>query len=108
MAAEPAETSRRCWAPIGLGAALCGVCCLAPPFVAAGILGSGTLLVKLSWLEPLGFVLLALGVAGLIRSRTHTGAHHLRSREHRRRWLRQHWMRMHQSCRCDAVIPSPS
>ena len=64
MAAEPAETSRRWWAPIGLGAALCVGCCLAPPLVAAGILGSGTLLVKLSWLEPLGFVLLALGVAG--------------------------------------------
>ncbi|WP_431966070.1 hypothetical protein [Nocardia sp. bgisy134] len=69
MAAEQTKT-RRWWAPIGLGAALCVACCLAPILLAAGIIGSGTILVSLSWLEPLGFVLLAIGVAGLIWSRT--------------------------------------
>ncbi|MET8654905.1 hypothetical protein [Nocardia aurea] len=70
MAAEQSKTARRWWAPIGLGATLCVACCLAPILLAAGLLGSGTLLVSLSWLEPLGFGLLAIGVAGLIWSRT--------------------------------------
>ncbi|WP_067854954.1 hypothetical protein [Nocardia shimofusensis] len=72
MAAEKNSTARRWWAPIGAGALLCLGCCLAPLLIAAGILGGGTVLVSLSWLEPLGFALIGLGVAGLIWSRTRT------------------------------------
>lgn len=68
MIAE-STTGRRWWAPIGAGAVLCLACCLAPALVAAGALGGGTLLVSLSWLEPLGVGLLVLGIAGLIWSR---------------------------------------
>ncbi|WP_174189757.1 hypothetical protein [Nocardia barduliensis] len=61
-----AETKTRRWlASIGAGVVLCVGCCLAPLLIAAGILGSGTLLVSLSWLEPLGFALIGLGVVGL-------------------------------------------
>ncbi|MGV9666223.1 hypothetical protein [Nocardia niigatensis] len=67
MAAE--TTNRRWWATLGAGALLCLGCCLAPLLIAAGILGSGTLLVSLSWLEPLGFALIGLGAAGLVWSR---------------------------------------
>ncbi|MGY1898673.1 hypothetical protein [Nocardia gipuzkoensis] len=70
MAAEPAG-SRRWWAPIGLGAAICLGCCLAPILIAAGVLGGGITLLSRSWLEPLGFALLAAGLAGLLWSRTH-------------------------------------
>ncbi|MGN2642228.1 hypothetical protein ACTD5D_39895 [Nocardia takedensis] len=70
MAADNTGTGRGWWAPIGLGAALCLACCAAPILVAAGTIGGGALLVGLSWLEPLGFVLLAAGVTGLIWSRT--------------------------------------
>ncbi|MGN2642104.1 MULTISPECIES: hypothetical protein [Nocardia] len=70
VAADPAGTGRRWWAPIGLGAAVCVACCLAPILIAAGVIGGGALLVGLSWLEPLGFILLGVGVAGLIWSRT--------------------------------------
>ncbi|MBF6222812.1 hypothetical protein IU479_32520 [Nocardia abscessus] len=45
---------------------LCLTCCLPPVLIAAGLLGGGVVLVGLSWLEPLGFALLGLGVAGLI------------------------------------------
>ncbi|MEV6325613.1 hypothetical protein AB0M45_31255 [Nocardia sp. NPDC051787] len=69
MAAEQTKTGSW-WAPIGLGAALCVACCLAPILIAAGIIGSGTILLSLSWMPPLGFALLAIGVAGLIWSRT--------------------------------------
>ncbi|WP_174188418.1 hypothetical protein [Nocardia barduliensis] len=68
MAAESTTSSRRWWAPIGLGAAICLGCCLAPMLIAAGVLGGGITLLSLSWLEPLGFTLLAAGVAGLIWS----------------------------------------
>ncbi|WP_280260173.1 hypothetical protein [Nocardia abscessus] len=71
MAAEP-TTSPRWWAPIGLGAAICLGCCSAPLLTAAGVLGGGITLLSLSWLEPLGFILLATGVAGLIWSRART------------------------------------
>ncbi|MFI8974226.1 hypothetical protein ACIGO9_15170 [Nocardia asteroides] len=67
MAAE--TRNRRWWTSIGAGVALCVGCCLAPLLIAAGILSSGTLLVSLSWLEPLGFALIGLGAAGLIWSR---------------------------------------
>ncbi|MEU6827132.1 hypothetical protein ABZ894_00615 [Nocardia beijingensis] len=70
MAAEPGTGPRRWWAPIGLGAAICLGCCLAPILIAAGVLGGGITLVSLSWLEPLGFLLLAAGFAGLLWSRT--------------------------------------
>ncbi|WP_280411851.1 hypothetical protein [Nocardia asiatica] len=69
MAAEPTTSARRWWAPIGLGAAICLGCCLAPILLATGILGGGITLLSLSWLEPLGFVLLAAGAAGLVWSR---------------------------------------
>ncbi|WP_431955613.1 hypothetical protein [Nocardia lijiangensis] len=69
MAAEPTIGSRRWWAAIGLGAAICLGCCLAPILIAAGVLGGGITLLSLSWLEPLGFALIAAGVAGLIWSR---------------------------------------
>ncbi|WP_156094661.1 hypothetical protein [Nocardia lijiangensis] len=69
MAAEPAIGSRRWWAPIGLGAAICLGCCLAPILIATGVLGGGITLLSQSWLEPLGFALIAAGVAGLIWSR---------------------------------------
>ncbi|MEV6218773.1 hypothetical protein [Nocardia sp. NPDC051833] len=69
MPAEPNTETRRWWAPIGAGALLCIGCCLAPILIAAGILGGGTVLVSVSWLEPLGFALIAIGVAGLIWSR---------------------------------------
>ncbi|MGV9822606.1 hypothetical protein [Nocardia xishanensis] len=68
MAAEPGTGSRRWLAPIGLGALICVGCCLAPILIATGLLGSGISLLSVSWLEPLGFVLLAAGVAGLIWS----------------------------------------
>lgn len=70
MAAETNTKARRWWAPIGAGAVLCIGCCLAPILIAAGLLGGGTVLVSLSWLEPLGFALIGIGVAGLIWSRT--------------------------------------
>lgn len=70
MAAE--VTTRRWWAPISAGALLCIGCCLAPLLIAAGILGGGTVLVSLSWLEPFGFALISVGVAGLIWSRKKT------------------------------------
>ncbi|MFD3746608.1 hypothetical protein [Nocardia sp. NPDC058633] len=69
VAVEDTKT-RRWWAPIGAGALLCVGCCLAPILIAAGVLGGGTVLVSLSWLEPLGFALIGIGVVGLIRSRT--------------------------------------
>lgn len=69
MAAEK-NASRRWWASIGAGTLLCVGCCLAPILLAAGVLGGGTILVSLSWLEPLGFALIGVGVAGLIWSRT--------------------------------------
>ncbi|PKV76650.1 hypothetical protein [Nocardia fluminea] len=72
MAAESNTKSRRWWAPIGAGALLCIGCCLAPVLIAAGILGGGTVLVSVSWLEPLGFTLIGLGVVGLIWSRART------------------------------------
>ncbi|MGW5312880.1 hypothetical protein ACWEVD_01395 [Nocardia thailandica] len=70
MAAE--TTNRRWWATLGTGAAVCLGCCLVPPLIAAGILGSGSVLVSLSWLEPLGFTLLGLGAAGLVWTRLRT------------------------------------
>ncbi|MEV6224536.1 hypothetical protein AB0M13_23060 [Nocardia fluminea] len=69
MAAEQNTKTRRWWAPIGAGALLCIGCCLAPILIAAGILGGGTVLVSVSWLEPLGFALIGIGVVGLIWSR---------------------------------------
>ncbi len=68
MAAEK-TTGRRWWASIGAGALLCVGCCLAPLLITAGILGSGTLLVSLSWLEPLGLALIGFGAVGLAWSR---------------------------------------
>ncbi|WP_157978395.1 MULTISPECIES: hypothetical protein [Nocardia] len=74
MDADRTGTGRRWWAaPIGLGAALCVACCIAPILIAAGVLGGGALLVGLSWLEPLGFLLLGVGLVGLIWSGTRTG-----------------------------------
>lgn len=64
MAVE--KKTRRWWASIGTGGLLCVGCCLAPLLITAGILGSGTLLISLSWLEPIGFALIGIGVAGLI------------------------------------------
>ncbi|WP_280422784.1 hypothetical protein [Nocardia carnea] len=70
MAAEP-RAGRRWWTPIGAGAVLCLACCLTPLLLAAGTLGGGAPLVSLSWIEPLGVgLLLVLGIAGLIWSRT--------------------------------------
>jgi uncharacterized RDD family membrane protein YckC len=70
VAAETNTKSRRWWAPISVGALLCIGCCLAPILIAAGILGGGTVLVSLAWLEPLGFALIGIGVVGLLWSRT--------------------------------------
>ncbi|MEU4710816.1 hypothetical protein AB0G00_30750 [Nocardia salmonicida] len=72
MAAEPNTKTRRWWAPIGAGALLCIGCCLAPMLIAAGVLGGGTVLVSFSWLEPLGFALIGVGVVGLMWSRART------------------------------------
>jgi uncharacterized RDD family membrane protein YckC len=69
VAAEANTKTRRWWAPIGAGAILCVGCCLAPILIAAGILGSGTVLVSVSWLEPVGFALIGIGVLGLFWSR---------------------------------------
>lgn len=69
MAAETNTEARRWWASIGTGALLCIGCCSASILIAAGIFGGGTVLVSLSWLEPLGFALIGIGVAGLIWSR---------------------------------------
>jgi hypothetical protein len=68
VAAE-STTSRRWWAPIGLGAVICIGCCLAPILIAAGILGGGITLLSLPWLERLGSALLVAGMIGLIWSR---------------------------------------
>ncbi|MET9284596.1 hypothetical protein [Nocardia beijingensis] len=65
----PETETRRWWVSVGAGLVLCVGCCLAPLLIAAGIAGSGMLLVSLSWLEPLGFALIVLGVAGLGWSR---------------------------------------
>lgn len=67
----PAETTRarRWWAPIGAGALLFVACCVAPLLIVAGVVGGGALLVGLSWLPPLGFALIGIGVAGLLWSR---------------------------------------
>ncbi|MEU3011689.1 hypothetical protein [Nocardia asteroides] len=68
MTAERSR-ARRWQAPMAVGTLLCLGCCLAPILIAAGVLGGGTFLVSLAWLEPLGFALIGLGVAGLIWSR---------------------------------------
>lgn len=60
---------RRWWASIGAGIVMCAGCCAAPLLITAGILGGGTVLVGLSWAEPLGFALIGVGVAGLVWSR---------------------------------------
>lgn len=52
-----------------LGTLLCVGCCAAPILLAAGVLGGGITVGSLSWLEPLGFVLIVHGVAGLVWSR---------------------------------------
>lgn len=67
MAVE--RTQRRWWTSIGLGAVLCLGCCLAPLLIAAGLLGGGAVLVTLSWVEPVGFALIGVGIVGLIWSR---------------------------------------
>lgn len=55
--------------PITAGAALCLACCAAPLLLAAGLIGSGSVLVSTSWLEPLGIALLAGGIGGLFWAR---------------------------------------
>ncbi|WP_156370755.1 hypothetical protein [Nocardia arizonensis] len=70
MAADTTKTRRGWWASIGLGALLCVGCCLIPILAAAGIMGGGALLLSVSWLEPIGFALLAIGAAGLVWSRS--------------------------------------
>ncbi len=70
MAAETTN-NRRWWAPIGLRALLCIGCCAAPLLVAAGAVSGGVVLTSLSWLEPLGYVLIVAGAAGLLWSRLH-------------------------------------
>lgn len=60
---------RRWWASIGVGAAICVGCCLAPLLAAVGLAGGGLALLSVSWLEPLGFALIGIGAAGLVWSR---------------------------------------
>ncbi|HEY5855685.1 MAG TPA: hypothetical protein VIW24_16965 [Aldersonia sp.] len=60
---------RRWWASIGVGAAICVGCCLAPLLAAIGVAGGGVALLSVSWLEPLGFALMGVGIAGLVWSR---------------------------------------
>lgn len=60
---------RRWWASIGVGAAICIGCCLAPLLAAIGLAGGGLALLSISWLEPLGFALIVLGVGGVLWSR---------------------------------------
>ncbi|WP_067466453.1 hypothetical protein [Nocardia amamiensis] len=67
MAAEDTGT-RRWLAPIGLGA-LCVGCCVVPLLIAAGVLGGGLALVSLSWLQPVGIALVAVGMVGLLWAR---------------------------------------
>lgn len=69
MAAESTK-SRRWWAPIGLGAAICVACCLAPLLAAAGLAAGGVALLSVSWLEPLGIVLVVGGVVGMLWARS--------------------------------------
>lgn len=55
---------------IGAGVLTCAGCCLVVPLLAAaGIAGSGVLLVGAGWLEPIGFALIGLGVAGFVVTR---------------------------------------
>ncbi len=85
MAAETTN-NRRWWAPIGLRALLCIGCCAAPLLVAAGAVSGGVVLTSLSWLEPLGYVLIVAGAAGLLWSRLHRSGTRRRNLEqvHRR------------------------
>lgn len=48
----------------GLGAIIYLGCCLTPLLIAAGPIGSGTLLVDFGRREPIGFALLSIGIAG--------------------------------------------
>lgn len=68
MGAE-SRTPRRWLATIGVGAAICVGCCLVPLLAALGIAGGGVALLSVSWLEPLGFALIAAGVVGVVWSR---------------------------------------
>lgn len=68
MSADAAVT-RRWWTTAGIGAIICLGCCLAPLLVAVGIAGGGVALVTLSWLEPLGYALLVLGIGGIVVTR---------------------------------------
>jgi hypothetical protein len=65
-------STRRWWAPTGLGALLCLGCCLAPVLIAAGVFGGGITLVSLSRPAQLGLALSAAGVIRLSWSRTRT------------------------------------
>ncbi len=69
MAAANNRTRKRCWTSIGVGALACVSWCLVVPLrAAAGIAGSGMLLVGARWLEPLGFALIAIGIVGVVVS----------------------------------------
>ncbi|CAJ1505380.1 hypothetical protein [[Mycobacterium] burgundiense] len=64
------RSGRRWWAVIGVGALACAGCCVVVPLLAAaGLAGSGALLVGAGWLEPIGFALVAVGVIGFVASR---------------------------------------
>lgn len=65
------DTRRRrgWWASIRAGAVICIGCCLAPLLAAIGLAGGGLALLSVSWLEPLGFVLIGIGAVGLVWSR---------------------------------------
>ncbi|MFH5228189.1 MerC domain-containing protein [Antrihabitans spumae] len=63
------NTTKRWWTSTGLGALICIGCCLAPVLAAAGMAGSGVLLLSTAWLEPLGVALIVVGIAGLAWSR---------------------------------------
>ena len=64
MAADEGRSGRRWSASIGFGALAClGCCVVVPVLAAAGVAGSG-LLLGTGWVEPLGFVLIAVGVVG--------------------------------------------
>ncbi|MEU4711069.1 hypothetical protein AB0G00_32040 [Nocardia salmonicida] len=68
MAAEKA-TTKPWWTSVGVGTLICVGCCAVPLLIAAGLVGGGSLLVAVSWLEPFGFALILLGGVGLVWTR---------------------------------------
>lgn len=65
------QSGRRSWAAIGIGVVACVGCCAALPLLAAfGLSASGTVLVGIGWLVPVGIALVLVGLVGVVVSRT--------------------------------------